>query len=217
MSTLETNRKPGLGLADAGCRPTAFTLVELLVVIAVVAILAALLLPALSKARESVRQASCASNLKQIVLAALIYADENEASFPAQAGDGLPVRAVGGDGKNYYDLLMPLLSDPKIWLCPSSQDKPGRLMSYHMNGLIITTNGLRASAIAEPASTLQIAETGIKARFDEAYLRPDQVGGFLYDRPQRNHKDGSNAGFVDGHVKWYPDSHWDSNSFKAIP
>jgi len=217
MSALEANQNLKTAHVDPGCRLTAFTLVELLVVIAVIAILAALLLPALSKAKESARQAPCASNLKQIVLAALIYADENEASFPAQAGDGLPVRAAGGDGKNYYDLLMPLLSDPKIWLCPSSQDKPGRLMSYHMNGLIITTNGLRASAIAEPASTLQIAETGIKARFDEAYLRPDQAGGFLYDRPQRNHKDGSNAGFVDGHVKWYPDSHWDSNSFKAVP
>ena len=113
MSTLEANRKPRIGRVDAGRRLTALTLVELLVVIAVIAILAALLLPALSKAKESARQASCASNLKQIVLAALIYADENEASFPAQAGDGLPVRAVGGDGKNYYDLLMPLVSNPK--------------------------------------------------------------------------------------------------------
>ena len=65
--------------------------------------------------------------------------------------------------------------------------------------------------------TLLIAETGQKTRVDRAYLRPDHTGGYLYDRPQMNHGAGSNAGFVDGHVQWYGDSRWDSNSFKAIP
>ena len=52
---------------------------------------------------------------------------------------------------------------------------------------------------------------------DLVYLRPDQTGMYLYDRPQLTHKPGSNAGFVDGHVQWYPDTQWDSNSFKVIP
>jgi prepilin-type N-terminal cleavage/methylation domain-containing protein/prepilin-type processing-associated H-X9-DG protein len=196
---------------------SAFTLIELLVVIAIIAVLAALLLPALSKAKESAQRAQCGSQLGQIVLAALMYADDNDARFPAQAVDGLPVLATGGDGKNYYDLLMPFLSNPKTWLCPSTRDTPGRLMSYHMNGFIITTSGLADSAIAEPAGTLLIAETGQKTRVDQAYLRPNHTGGYLYDRPQMNHGAGSNAGFVDGHVQWYADSRWDSNSFKAIP
>jgi prepilin-type processing-associated H-X9-DG protein len=134
-----------------------------------------------------------------------------------QAGDGLPVRAVGGDGSNYYDLLMTYLGNPQAWVCPSTHANPGRLMSYHMNGLIITTNGFKSTSIAEPAHTLLIGETGHKTRFDRAYLRPDQGGGYLYDRPQRNHSGGSNAAFVDGHVRWYHDSRWDSNSFRVVP
>ena len=90
-------------------------------------------------------------------------------------------------------------------------------MAYHMNGLIITTNGLPATAIAEAAHTLLIAEGGHRRLFDQAYLRPDHTGDYLYDRPQLNHQGGGNAGFVDGHVRWYHDSQWTSNSFTAIP
>ena len=198
----------------------AFTLIELLIVIAIIAILAALLLLALGKAKESAQSTKCASNLRQIALSVFVYADEHEDTFPDQPGDGRPVLAGGGDGKNYYDLLTPVLENPHVWDCPAANLIPAGVvgyMSYHMNGGVITTNGLKTSAVAQPSFTLLMNDAGEKRRWDRAFLRPEQDGGSSYALPIRNHKGGGNVAFVDGHVAWFHDSQWNSNSFREIP
>ena len=76
---------------SAGRHTRAFTLIELLVVIAIIGILAAMLLPALNKAREKGRMAVCVSNLRQISIAIHLYTDEDDGYMPTPSGGtGVP-------------------------------------------------------------------------------------------------------------------------------
>ena len=73
-----------------------FTLIELLVVIAIIAILAAILFPVFARAREKARQSSCLSNVKQLTLGILMYADDYDEKFPVQDYTVAAVTYPGG-------------------------------------------------------------------------------------------------------------------------
>ena len=119
-----------------------FTLIELLVVIAIIAILAAILFPVFARAREAARKATCLSNLKQIALAALMYAQDYDEVLPTASANGWRCSAHAVDPANQYttdwtglgsldfwqlpDLLTPYIKSLDIFNCPTLvRRKPG--------------------------------------------------------------------------------------------
>ena len=204
-------------------RRNGFTLIELLVVIAIIAILAAILFPVFAKAREKARQSSCLSNVKQLNLGILQYAQDYDERMPIEAGWIAPsVFLAGPEWPNYWwEQVMPYLKNSQILACPSSSVKSVNSGPGPADTRYTINYAYNIKASMQSLGTCQYpAETGLNLDSTNNYWRLYQATPTVenvYAWSRTIHNDGFNVSFVDGHAKWLNGAPFAAATQSTIP
>ncbi len=207
----------------------AFTLIELLVVIAIIAILAAMLLPALSAAKQKAWTSSCNSNLHQIGLGMRMFADENDGYYPESGATIYWGATDPTTGKaSWMEQIFPCVGNTNAYDCPGNVQLPppyqGPFNYFNgCNAAYVAAGGqfaaVRSTAILFPSAYVLGGDTagtinnGAGLQFDPLDADKDDytqncVGGAADDSLTEYwqiHSKGQNVMFADGHSKWYKD------------
>ena len=192
-----------------------FTLIELLVVIAIIAVLMAILMPALNRAREQGKRAACLNNMKQLALAWIMYADDNDDKIvngcysvykePLWVGEDWNTDNPEEQIEAIKDgALYPYCKNVKIYKCPTGER--GEMRTYSIFGAM---NGVDDGGGTVLKNRMQIRRPGSRAVFiDEGRISPGSytvsyIQEEWWDIPPIRHGDGTNLSFADGHSEYW--------------
>ena len=210
-------------LRAAGPR-RAFSLVELLVVVAIIGTLLGLLLPAVQAARAAARRAQCASNMRQVGIGILHFADTHRGRWPETTHTVDPDPATGGFTRAWIESVGPYVEKvDAIRICPEDplgqKRLAARLTSYTLNGWLspeATPAFDRMPTITEKSKSILAFELSEKKGFDDPYTdhvhsfdwfaasRKKQLKvfqGVANEVAVRRHVDAAHYLYADGHVE----------------